>query len=325
MPTRIRRLHALYTKVETTEGTDAVPGAADALQLLEAGTIEPAAEFLNDRPDMLIHGILDEAGPTPPGAKFYRVRGRVALRGRGSAYDGTTGVPEIHALLQGAGFSATFGAGAWTYDTVSSAFKTLTIHGFHGLDTGVWVRHVLLAARIERLTAILRAGRPGELEFTALGLYNEPTDASPTTPTYLTSVAPNFGAASSWALGALTTAVVREARVELETPLSRRLSGNAADGLLGFMQERRRGTFSARFEAARVADYNALNKWSTAAHEALAIDVGSAGTNRYHIDADKAVILEAPTYEDESGIWLHGVSGKLSPEGATNRVKWLFD
>lgn len=327
MPYQLKRIRSCLVKVETSEGVDAVPAGIDAVQLIDAPRISFGAEVTNDRPD-LDNQLLDEMGPIEPSAKWVELSGRCHLRGLGAAYNGSTSVPEIHALKQGLGFSATFGSGAWVYDSASTGLKSLTIKLWHGLETGVHVLHTILGARLSRMAYLYAAGKPVVVEWTARGIYVAPSDTAVVAPAYpSTTTSPRFSAAGSWALGALSTAAVREASIIIENTLVPRLSANSADALAGYAITQRKLGFAARFESARIADYDAFTKWATSPKEVLNIDVpGGAGVanNRAKFDADKAVIMEAPTYEEDGGFNLFGVSGKLQPDG-TNRCKVTFD
>ncbi len=329
--TQIQKIQALVVAVEATEGTDAVPDAAnDAVQLIEPATIAFGAEQSNARPG-LVNDLLDEAAPVQPGAKWCEITGQLHIRGAGAAYDAGT-KPEPDAINQAAGMrstlDATGGAEDYTYDTISASMKTVTCYGYQALETGVWVRHDLLAGRASRVAWRFPAGSPGIYEFTIRGKYVEPTDDAPdNAPSYQTTVAPNFGAATGWQIGAFTTAVVRDATVAIENTLAPRLSGNAADGLAGYIQTARRVTFGATFEGMRITDYNQFTKWTGATAEALRINCpGGTGTqyNRLQIDADKATILDAPAYQDVNGVMHVSLSGLCSPEG-TNRSLVTYD
>lgn len=322
MPVLTRQLSTFFVKVEVTEGTDAVPTATDALQLTEHAVFSWGAEIMNAQSD-LNNQLLDEAFPLPPAAKFAEVTAKGWCRGRGSAYDAGTGVSELHALLQAAGLAGVFTTSRWDFDTASTGTKTVTIYGFRETDTGVWVKYAILGARVTSLRFRMSAGKPIEWEATIRGLFVQPSDGGQITPTYQTAVPPLFFGASSWALGSYSTGLVRSAEVGLDLTIVPQLSANAVDGLAGYKPSRRRSPFSARFEGARIADYDAFTAWKTAPQNALVIAVGTAANNKMTITADKATIAEAPTYEDDQGLWLHAVAGLCSPEG-TNRMKITF-
>lgn len=330
MPFQLKRIRSVLVKVETSEGVDAVPAGIDALRLIEAPRISFGAEVENDRPD-LDNQLLDEEDQLEPSGKWAEISMRLQLRGLGSAYNGTTAVAEIHALKQGAGFSAVFSATPtpnWVFDTASTGLKSLTAKLWQGTDTGVHILHTLLGARVSRLAYTFGAGKPVIVEAALRGIYTAVSDTAIIAPAYpSTTNAPRFSGANSWGLGALTGAAVRESSIVVENNLVARLSGNGGDALAGFAITGRKLSHTARFEAARISDYNAFLKWADAVKEALAIDVpGGTGTqyNRVKFDADRAGVLSAPTYEEDGGIMLFGVSGKLGP-GGTNRCKVTFD
>lgn len=320
MALQLIHVEDVFVKVETTEGTDAVPTGADAIQLIGPATLAVGAEIENPRPD-LQNQLLDDAAPNAPAAKFCELTLKFQVRGLGSAY-ATTSVPEAHAVLQAHGLLAAFAASAWSYDTASTALKTVTAYCFHGLNDGTFVKHALVAGRGSTLTIDFIAGKAVEMTSVIRGLFVTPSDTSNITPTYQTALPPLFAGASSWTLNSVTP-TVRKASVTIPSPLVPRLSGNATDALAGYQQASRSPAFTADFEAAKIADYDAFSEWKNASNRALAIALGSAANNKMTIAADKATLMKAPVYRDESGLWLFGVEGVLTPEG-TNRCKITF-
>jgi hypothetical protein len=321
VPVLTRQISSCFVKVEAVEGTDAVPAATDAIQLIEHGTLAFGQEIQNPQPD-LQNQLLDEAFPVAPAAKWMEFTGKIWVRGLGSAYGGAA-VPELHAVLQAMGLSATFNATKWDYDTASTGTKSVTLYLFRGTDTGVFVKYPILGARVSKAIFRFPAGKPVELEFTLRGLFVQPADAAAIAPTYQTTVPPVFSGAGSWALGGVAPGLVREATVGLDLTLVPQLSANAVDALAGYKPAHRKSTFDVRFEGARIADYDVFTQWKTAPNNQLVINVGSAANNKMSITADKATIFDAPTFEDDSGLWLYRASGLLTPEG-TNRVHISF-
>lgn len=327
---QLPRIQSLFVKVEATEGTDAVPTAGDAVQLIEPATISFGAEVINDRPD-LHNQSLDEAGPVPPAGKFVSIDLKLWIRGFGSAYSAPN-KPEIDAILQAIGMSSTgaFAGGTenYVYDTLSAAMKTVTVYGFQALETGVFVKHALLAGRVDKATFGFRAGKPVELAATIKGLFVTPTDASTITPTYQGQTAPNWGAGNGFTLGAFSAGVPRSVDLMIDNKLTPRLSGNGpTDSLVGYLQGRRVITLDAKYEAMRIADIDAFTKWATSVQDQLVLKVpGGTGTQykRMAITADRTTILDAPTYQKDGDLWLQGIKAKCSPEG-TNRCQVKFD
>jgi hypothetical protein len=281
----------------------------------------------------MLNGVLDVSGPAAPGGKWAEFSGRLWLRGAGAAY--SSGVkPECDAILQAAGLSSTLDAtGAaekYTYDSLATGLKTVTVYLYHYIETGVWVKHIITAARASRVVLRFKNGQPGECEFTLRGRYIAPTDASVITPTYQTTVAPNWATASGTAafmVGSFATGVASECTVTIENSLAARGSANAIDGLAGYLPSQRKITVAATIEGVRIADYNQFLKWSTPTAEALALRLpGGTGTqyNRLTLDGDKLAAVEAPSYGENSGLVNVALSGLLSPEGA-NRCRIVFN
>lgn len=319
MALQLVRIERVFLKVEGTEGVDAAPTGPDAVQLIGNGVLTYGAEQENYRPD-LQNGLIDDAAPIAPAAKFCELSMKGQIRGLGATYTTST-VPEIHALLQGAGFLPAFAASQWTYDTASTSLKTLTAYCQHGANDGTFVRHALLAGRCSVIGFRFPAGAPAEWSAVVRGIYVAPSDVTDIVPTYQTAVPPVFAGANSWTYNSIAP-VVRMANVTVPTPLRARLSGNATDALAGYQQTQRSPAFDVDFEAQKVADLSAFADWVGATPRALLVSLGSAANNKFSITADKAV-LKPLTYKDDSGLWLYGASGTLHPEG-TNRVKLTF-
>jgi hypothetical protein len=321
MPVLTKALSAFFCKVEATEGTDAVPAAGDAVQLIEHPTMTWGQEIQNPQTD-LENQLLDEGFPLPPAGKWAEITIKNWIRGAGSAYNGSTIFPELHAVLQAMGLSAAFVTSHEDYDTASTGTKSVTCYAFRETDTGAWVKYAILGARCSRALFTFQAGKPVELEATFRGLFVQPSDGSFITPTYQTTSPPIVGAAASWTLGALSP-LLRKATLELQLPLVPQLSVNAVDAIAGYKPVKRKMIFTAEFEGARISDYDAFTAWKNAPNNALAIAVGTGANNKLTVTADKATIFEAPAYQDDQGLWLHRVSGLLTPEGA-NRCKFSF-
>lgn len=334
--TQLKKLSLLFIGIESVEGTDVFGGTPTATRIVQCITspqIRFGAEILSARPDLLNYA-LEEAAPITPAAKWFEVSGEIWLRGFGSAYSAGN-FPEVDAILQGFGMGVTtnFGAGveSYSYDTASTAMKTLTVYAYQALETGVLVKHVGLAGRTAKITFTLPAGGPGRLGFTIRCLYSANTDVgSPPAYTFQSAVPPVFGGASAWSLGSFTAAIIKEAMVDGANTLVPRLNGNATDAISGYIQAKRKNTFSARFEAQRISDRDDVTEWATNTNRQLVIKHpggGGGGTqyNRVAITADKATIYDAPAFTDERGaMWVRSISGILSPEG-TNRMQVVYN
>lgn len=322
MPVGLRKIQAVFAKVESSEGVDAAPGATDAIQLAEPGTIVPGAEMVHARPDLHTQ-LLAEAAPLPPGAKWGEATFRFYVRGRGAAYATTAG-PEVHALIQASAYSAVFNTNLWDYESAPFNQKTVTLDLFQGLDTGVWLKHKLLGAMCSRLSYTARGGGVGFFEAVVRGKYVAPQDASPTGPTYLTSVPPIIGAASAVGLAAFATGKVAEIGSAIENTLGPRISANDPDGLAGFRVVNQRLAWNIALESVPVATYDVFGKWASAVAEALAVAHGTVQFNRFKVDADKATIADVPTYRERNGLIDFAANGICGVDG-TNKMRWRFD
>lgn len=321
---QLRRLQVVLAKIEATEGVDPTPTGADALQLLEPAVLSFGAEVPNAQDDRH-NNLLEADAPLAPSYPFGEISGRIYQRGKGSAYSTSAG-PEPHALLQAFGLSALFTTDHWDYDTISvlasTGLKTVTLYGYQGIDTNVWVLHKLLAARVSRLAFTYSAGAPATLDWAVRGEYVAPTDAALITPAYFATIPPRFAKVGSWGLGAYTTGLVSRAAVTLENTLA--WVDNANLTSTRYVVSSRRLGWNVEIASGRIADYDPFTKWTSRAQEALAIDVGVAGgQNRIQIAADRAQISEPPRYEERNGLVRWAAQGVLDP-GGTNRCKITF-
>jgi hypothetical protein len=323
MPIQVKEIQVVLAKIEATEGTDPTPAAGDAIQLMDDATLTYGAEQNNPRPG-LANQLLDEAAPLAPAAKYAELQLKFYVRGSGTSY--TAGISfEGDAIMQAAGFSATFTTNKWDYDTVSTGLKTVTLYCWQGVNTGVApVLHKITAARVSKLEFTGEAGQPGIITATIRGLYNAPTDAAMTTPTYKTSVPPLTAMAASFSYAGAATYVVRKFSVSIDNTLTSRKNVNVADALAGYLITHRKMTWSVTMEAGLVADYNPVAGWIAGTAAVLALAWGSAAYNKLSLTADKAVIADPPKYGDDGGVRTWDLGGTISPEG-TNRLKVTTD
>jgi len=325
---QLKGLQVIFAKREATEGTDPVPTAPDALQLAQPATLTWGAYQDNDQ-DEKDNLKLEPDAPLAPSFMWAELSFRLYARGKGSAYATTAG-PETHAVLPIYGMQDTFAASQWSYDTISqlaaAGLLTSTFYMFKGLDTNVWVLHKLLAARGKTITLSAVAGQPAFIDCVVRGQYVEPTDTAIISPTYFTTIPPAFAAAASWQLGSFATGFVKRASVTLENTLQFRDNANLPPTTVRHAIVGRRMSFDVGVEAARVADYNPWNKWTSRTQEQLIITLGAGGSNnKITFTADRAQFTQEPVgYEDENGLVRFAAKGKLDP-GGTNRFNWTYN
>ena len=323
MAIQVKEIQVVLAKIESVEGTDPTPATGDAIQLAEDATLTYGAEQNNPR-EGLANQLLDEAAPLAPAAKYAELQVKLYVRGSGTSY--AAGVSfDGDAILQAAGFSATFTTNKWDYDTVSTGLKTITLYCWQGVNTGVSpVLHKITAARVSKLEFSGEAGQPGVIRATIRGLYNAPTDAAITAPTYKSAVPPLTGMAATFSYAGASTYVVRKFGVSVENQLTARKNVNAADALAGYLVTHRKIAWNVTMEAGLVADYNPVAGWIAGTAAVLAIVWGSVAYNKLSLTADKAVIADPPKYGDDGGVRTWDLGGTISPEG-TNRLKVTTD
>lgn len=161
----------ILVKPETVYGTDSTPtGAADAV-LMTNVTYSPMEG--EDVSRDLEFPYLAAQSKIPVGLRV-RLRGRVELQG-----SGTAGVqPAWGPLFRACGVGATEVADtSVTYSPISASMESVTLY--------FWVGNTLQVVTGARGTATLRFTAQGlpYMEFDVLGLYSEPTESAPATPT----------------------------------------------------------------------------------------------------------------------------------------------
>lgn len=169
---RYIRNTVILAKVETAEGTDAVPtGSANAI-LVSDVTITPLDASTVNRD--LIRGYFGGSQQLV-GTASVKVEMTVELAGSGTA----TTAPSWGALLQGCGFSGTAGASWYEFNPVSSFGASSSVTLYYYLDG---VLHKLLGSRGSFSASLLVGERPSA-RFTFVGRDGGVTAATNATPT----------------------------------------------------------------------------------------------------------------------------------------------
>src|SRR4051794_1575521 len=98
----------LLAKLETTEGTDIVPAAANAIQILSPFDPNIDHAFKRDRPKLVVGSAIGASRPLTPKGRFGTWQSDIMLRGTkdGLLYSASN-LPETDPFLQSAGLSAT--------------------------------------------------------------------------------------------------------------------------------------------------------------------------------------------------------------------------
>lgn len=317
----IRRAAAAVTlaKVETTYGTDAAPSYSTA-----ADVVRQAA-----RPEVTLNYAYDgargdafqgNAKPIRQTPKGRWINGTIKTHGRGygAAYTSSAvTVPDTHALLRAAGFSATVsttgGAEKWTFqaesDTASPASATIW-HYVRGGElwkaTGCYCDLTITADGI---------GIP-EWAFTYNGIAAQAiTEPGIQTPTFnVASVLPPPATNIAFTLGNLTGAVVRSFTFTLGRSIdTARQNQNATSGHSGFVPGPREPKLEVLVEAtglqgspytatAALDPYQLIDNATSGL--AWSLTVGGTQYNKWKLYGSQAQVTAAPLEVDgHAALW----------------------
>lgn len=156
---------------ETTYGTDATPGGADAIKVANIN-ITPLQSDVVAR--QIIRPFLGNPEQLLANQRV-ELTFDVELTGSGAA--GTA--PAYGILLQACGFTEAVSAGvSVTYTPLSASFPSATIYYFND-----GIRHKLTGAR-GSFSLNAEVGQIPTLSFTFMGIYNAPGDVTPPSTTY---------------------------------------------------------------------------------------------------------------------------------------------
>jgi len=156
---------------ETTYGTDATPGGADAIKVANIN-ITPLQSDVVSR--QIIRPFLGNAEQLLANQRV-ELTFDVELTGSGAA--GTA--PAYGILLEACGFAVATSAGvSVTYTPLSASFPSATIYYFND-----GIRHKLTGAR-GSFSLNAEVGQIPTLSFTFMGIYNAPGDSTPPSTTY---------------------------------------------------------------------------------------------------------------------------------------------
>lgn len=274
----------LLAKVESVYGTDPTPTVAS--NAIAAGGIK-----VTYPPDVLQRNVhRANKSPLSPlqGKKHIEVGFSCEIKGSGSV-----GVaPALGALFKACGFSETVSAGSSvTYNPGSGALSSVTLYVYdQDFNSGSAILHKVTGAVCSKATLKLASGNIPTLDFTFVGLYNDPSDvALPSAPTYESTVPPIVDGAT-FSLNSVTSLVAQEIGINFDPAVAIRGSVSAANSIAGFAITGRSFSGSFNPEAVMAATYNFYADWKAATQRALSVVVGATAGNICTITAPKVTI-----------------------------------
>lgn len=306
------RKTVVLVKVESTYGVDASPTPSANAILVKNVDIRPTGEVL-DR-DFLRSSL----SPLPfvRGIKEVEVSFETELKGTGTAgslpswgWEGT--------LFRACGMSETVTAGtSVVYAPVSSSFESVTLYVYK--DN---IFHKVLGCR-GTFSLSAEVGKYATVRWTLNGLYQAPTDTTPSAQTF-SSVAPPVVLNGGLSLGGYA-AIATKIELNMGNELAKRLSVNATGGILEWVITGRKPGGSLDPETVTEATHPFWANWASGASVALNLGpIGSTAGNRITIDAP-ALQYESLSYGDRSGLLAYEMPFRCASTTGDNEFTITF-
>ena len=297
----------ILAKVETTEGTDAVPtGGANAI-LIGEPTITPMAGGTVER--NLVKQFLG-ADPAIHVDTHVMVEFAVEIAGSGTV----AVAPAYGPLLRGCGFAETITptTGPVEYDPVSTGEESLSIY-FNADGT----RHALLGAR-GNVTLAFPPNDVPRFNFTFQGLWVAPAAQALPTPVFTAFKDPlpvsNVNTPTFTLHG--YSGILESLEIDLGNTIVHRDRPGSKQVLLS--DRRSTGSIPLQSPGLATKDFFAAAKAETLA--ALQLVHGTVANAIVQVDAPKVQLME-PTYAGADGVELLNMSLRLTPNAGDDEIK----
>ena len=278
----LTRRQILAIKVESSEGTDAVPVAADVVSPAYNVSYTPNIK-MNERKIVkpTFSAITEIAGEESGEIKF-----EVELKGSGTA--GTR--PYYDVPLLACGFACTtVHATSVTYKPTSAAPATVTIALYEGDSGTVFKMRKLVGCR-GNVSFDAVAGQPVLAKFDFKGRYVEPTDTVALTMPTITPLPLPFVSAALSALG-VGTLKATKCTIDMGNSVQLRQDVNQATGIVSavIVDRKMKGNLDPEQEAASTMNF--FNKFTTNTEAALSYALTGSGGNIVSLSAPAVQIL----------------------------------
>lgn len=258
----------------------------------------------------------------PPVGRSGEITVRAEPRGLNSAYNGTTGIWELHQMMRMSGHSATFSATPtpqWTYAPRSSAYESGAIRLFaRGQQydmTGVYADFGF----------VIDGPSTPIFEFASVGKVGIPVDAALAAITYLGHKAP-VAKALTVSIGGVATQKVRRIEFRKNAAPFPRLDINASDGHAGFGLGRRDPVLTVTIEANALATWDPYTVRENATDTNVNFTVGSTQYNRWKFTAAQAQLVNVTEDADEAAaLWTLEFSLGCTVETANDDYSFLVN
>lgn len=317
----LKKRGLVLAEIETTYGVDPAPIVGSNAILVEDPQVKVSGEILKRNH---VHSTLSPLAHII-GMKEVDITFKTELKGSGTAQvGGATDIPEIDPLLQACGMNPTLtaettggaGDGHIDYLPISSALKSLTLWVY--LD-GV-VHKVNGCVGDFKIDA--KAGKYGVIEWKFKGIYTVPIDAEiPSGAVFNSQLpAPIFSAAFS--IGGYA-GIIESVSLDLSNKIEKRISVNAAEGIIGFLITERESKGEIDPEAVTLATHNFWSAWKLGTAEALTFTIGSTAGAKIDITAPKCV-YSSIDWADRAGVRTYKLPFTLAQNAGDDELKLKF-
>lgn len=299
----INQRKQLAIKIETTEGTDAVPADVDVVAPVYDLEYTPGIEQ-NERDNVQasLSRIKQVSGQRSATMTFS-----LELKGSGTAGTVPTHLSEA---LQACGMGETIvGATSVTYAPISADSKTVTLEMRIGDSSTNFKSFKILGARGTFSLAAAK-GQVVLVEFEFTGVYVEPTDTTAfTTPS--DGQDPEVFLSAAFEFQAETTLKIANCTLDIGNEVTLRNDVNTASGHIAAAIVNRLPIGSIDPEEELVATENFWNQWTTDAEGLLKYILGSTAGNITTVQAPKAQIINIGP-GDRDGLLINTLDLQLS-------------
>jgi hypothetical protein len=312
---KFERNQVLLAKVESTQGVDAEPTAAN--NAIKSAVISITIDG-QELTDPTVKGSIS-AEPRRYTNKTVTLSIPVVLKG-----SGTAGLPpEISPLLQCCACKETIvdtsGSEEVNYKPVNTAadMKTSTVYVY---KDGLLVK---VTGCMGNFSLSSQAGEFAQITFNLQGKFLSATDASnPSSPTYQ-DVDPVEVKAYGLTFGSYDDGIIRDFGFETGNTVVSRRNLNAPDGLEPYFVTAREPLWNANIEAVAESESSFFDYFDDRTTTAVTFTHGSTAGNKVIFSAPKAN-YDAPTFSAEDSILMYGLGGQLLENAGQDNFTLTF-
>lgn len=307
----------LLVKEESSYGVDASCAGTNAVDARNV-VVNYVGEVLERD---YVRGNLSPVAPVL-GKRHIEISFECDIKGSGS-----NGVaPEIGDLLEACGFTETIGGASgssiiYTPNSLLDSTKSVTIQ-VENITSAASCRVDLATGCRGTVEIDFSASQIAKARFTMRGLYNIPTDAAITTPSYDSTIPP-ICQSSAFTFNSEGSLVVQQVSLDVANEITPQDDLDASAGLKGFLITGRKPKGSFNPEAVTVATYDFWTDWVNATERALTLNLGSTNYNKLAVSCPKCTI-DALSEADRNGIKVDEVPFSLAGNSGNDEISLTF-